>query len=161
MTPGCKNCLEGSGLGAIRSVSECNLNCRYCYYYGDSDPALLSDHFKWRDFYYTKDDIKMMFDKQEREQLGGLCWVYYEPFMDFDKHPELIAYITSKGIHQHMYTNGTLCTEEHFRILQDSGLTELRFDLAATNCSRKVLKNMRIARKYFEYLCVESPMYEV
>ena len=158
LTPGCHNCLFESGLGAIRSVSRCNLNCKFCYYFGlDEEPNLLQNHFKLGNNIYTNDDIKIILEKQGNN-IKGLSWVYYEPFMDFNKHIDIIKHISKMGIHQHMYTNGTLCKEEHFKILQDCGLSELRFDLAATNCSEKVLKNIKIARKYFKYLCIESPM---
>ncbi len=159
LTPGCQNCLEGSGLGAIRSVSQCNLHCDFCYYYGEEDPRLLPDHFICGNLLFTTDDIKMLLDRQ-RTSLGGVSWVFWEPFMDIQKHYTLIAYIARMGLHQHMYTNGTLCTEHDFKLLGDAGLNELRFNLAATNCSRTVLKNMAAARKYFEYLCIESPMTE-
>lgn len=157
LTPGCKNCLDGPSLISIRSASKCNLNCKFCYHYNTSSPILLPDHYIIRGRLYTSDDIKMMIDKQGN-RLKGLSWVHYEPFLEFNKHPKLIEYISNKGIHQHLYTNGTLCNEEQFKILKDCGLTEIRFNLAATNCSRNVLEIMKIARKYFKYLCIESPM---
>ncbi len=159
LTPGCEICLEEEKIGAIRSVSRCNLNCKFCYYYGEEAEDLPDEFYRVENNLYTLDDMKLLLDKQS-PYLSGIAWVYYEPFIAFEKHPELVKYIADKSVYQWMYTNGTLCTEDHFKILSDIGLTELRFNLAATLCSKKVLKNMAIARKYFDYLVIESPMYK-
>ena len=34
---GCRSCLLGSGLTAIRKTNKCNLQCRFCYNYGELD----------------------------------------------------------------------------------------------------------------------------
>jgi len=159
LVPGCDICLNKSGLQTIRSVAECNLNCDFCYYYGEPKRSLLSEHYRIGSNTYTADDIKMMFEKQG-EHVEGVAWVYYEPFVQFDKHPELIRFIHDLGIYQHIYTNGTLCTETQFKILADCGLEEIRFDIAASNISDKVLQNIKLAKKYIKYVCIESPMFE-
>ncbi|MFA8435694.1 MAG: radical SAM protein [Marinifilaceae bacterium] len=159
LTPGCRNCLDGTGFHAIRSVSECNLNCKYCYYYGEEKlPKIPSEHYLLGNNSLTKEDLAMVIEKQG-QKIQGVAWVFYEPFMDFDKHPSVIQTLAQKGIYQHMYTNGTLCHEDQFKQLADSGLNELRFDLAATKCSDQVIKTMAIARKYFQYVGVEGPMF--
>lgn len=39
---GCRSCLTGSGLSAIRKTNRCNLQCPFCYDYGvlDCQPAI-------------------------------------------------------------------------------------------------------------------------
>ena len=32
---GCRSCLMGTGLSAIRKTNKCNLACRFCYNYGE------------------------------------------------------------------------------------------------------------------------------
>ena len=34
---GCRSCLLGTGLSAIRRTNRCNLNCPFCYNYGQLD----------------------------------------------------------------------------------------------------------------------------
>lgn len=34
---GCRSCLLGSGLTAIRKTNKCNLQCKFCYNYGELD----------------------------------------------------------------------------------------------------------------------------
>jgi pyruvate formate-lyase activating enzyme-like uncharacterized protein len=32
---GCRSCLTGTGLTAIRKTNKCNIKCKFCYNYGD------------------------------------------------------------------------------------------------------------------------------
>ena len=34
---GCKSCLLGTGLSAVRKTNKCNLECKFCYNYGELD----------------------------------------------------------------------------------------------------------------------------
>ena len=34
---GCRSCLTGTGLSAIRKTNRCNLECKFCYNYGELD----------------------------------------------------------------------------------------------------------------------------
>ena len=61
-------------------------------------------------------------------------------------------------MHQHMYTNGTLATEENLRALGEAGLDELRFNLGASGCADRVIENIAMAKKYIRYVGIETPM---
>jgi pyruvate formate-lyase activating enzyme-like uncharacterized protein len=159
-TPGCQKCLyTKAAFQSIRGAADCNLNCKFCYYYDKPQAYLPRDHYEIEGKLFSLDDLKNLIDKR-CDDVKGIAWVYYEPFTAIDKHLKAIDYISQKGIHQWLYTNGTLATEDKLKQLADCGLTELRFDLAATMCSDNVLKIMKTARKYFEYLVIESPMFE-
>lgn len=162
LTPGCDNCIHGHGLCAIRMASKCNLDCPFCYFRGEYDKQapLMQEHLGLLgQRRITEDDLKSLFDKQG-DKITHVCHVLLEPFMEFEKFPNVVRLLHEQGVHQHMYTNGTLVTEEHLKILRDAGLEELRFNLAATNCSRRVVKTMKMARKYVKYLAIESPMFK-
>lgn len=165
LTPGCKECCLKGGWTQIRTTTKCNLNCSYCYYFGEKDfplreiipdglyrvgqnPNLLSE-----------DDIKLLFEIQAKKFINGAAWLHYEPLMEMDKMLSIMKFIHNKGYYQWIYTNGTLAIEENLKKISGTGLEEIRFNLAATDCSDKVIKNMRTARRYFKYLCVESPMF--
>jgi len=159
-TPGCQCCLfTQAAFQSIRGAADCNLSCRFCYYHNKPKAYLPRDHYRIEGQLFSLDDLKNLIDKR-CDDVKGIAWVYYEPFTALDKHLRAIDYISQKGIHQWLYTNGTLATEDNLKQLADCGLTELRFDLAATMCSDKVIKIMKFARQYFEYLVVESPMFE-
>jgi pyruvate formate-lyase activating enzyme-like uncharacterized protein len=159
LTPGCRSCLfSRAGFQSIRASARCNLDCRFCYYHGMPESFLPAGHYESEGNLFSLDDLKNLVDKRA-DDVEGIAWVYYEPFLEFEKHLAGISYIAGKGIHQWLYTNGTLTKGDQLERLADGGLTEIRFDLAATSCSRKVLEVMREARKHFRYLAVESPMF--
>lgn len=164
-TPGCDKCHSHNGknfLPPIRSVSTCMLDCPFCYYFGVKNKfELMPYHFYMGKTLHDEQSIKIIIDKIADVSQTGIWWVYYEPFMQIEKHFNLIEYISKKGIHQHMYTNGVNANRENLRQLSNAGLPELRFNLAATHCSDKILETMKIAREMFEYLVIESPMYDV
>ncbi len=162
LTPGCQHCVD-HGFAPIRSASNCNLNCSFCYY-GEDQPhvtLLGDDQFEIENRPVTARELKVMLTKGVKGPgvLESVAWVFLEPFMALDKHPEMIAFVHELGLYQHMYTNGTLCTRQNMKLLADAGLDEMRFNLAATKCADNVIEAMGEARDLFPYLCVESPMY--
>jgi len=164
LTPGCRYCLQGKWT-QIRTTTKCNLNCSFCCYFGTKD--IPEEERIPEEMYligsnnrlFTETDVRLLFEIQGKKFLEGVAWVHFEPLTRIDKIFSLMKFIHKKGYHQWLYTNGVLATEENLKKLSDSGLEEIRFNLAATNCSDEVIKNMGKARKYFKYLCIESPMF--
>lgn len=169
LTPGCDNCIN-RGLNRIRSTSRCNLECKFCCYVGILNRNILSPlHYlvySYKDqlnvtheIPLNEEEVIQIFEK--RKDIKAINWLAAgEPFMDFKKIPRISKRLTELGIHQHINTNGVLLTEDMMKTLHDCGLSEIRFNLAATNFSQDVIKSMKIARKYFKYLCIEVPMFK-
>ena len=161
LSPGCQHCVD-HGFAPIRSASECNLTCSFCYYGDDRSTVrpLGQDQYEVEGRPVSTRELKLMLHRAVKgpAQIESIAWVFLEPFTAADKHPELIAFVKELGLYQHMYTNGTLCTEDNLRSLAEAGLDEIRFNLAATDCSKKVIRSMHTARGLFEWLCIESPM---
>lgn len=88
--------------------------------------------------YFRVEDIDLLLSTSNRPT--GVSYVYLEPFMEIELYPDIIRKFRAAGIHQHMYTNGTLCTEENLRALGEAGLDELRFNLGATSCADNVIR---------------------
>ena len=155
---GCRSCLTGTGLSAIRKTNKCNIQCRFCYNYGELDKIPPIGEGMWQiggTKFYEK-DIDLLLSIQQKPT--GISYVYLEPFMEIEKYYGIIRKFADAGIHQHMYTNGLLCTEENLKLLGEAGLDELRFNLGASNCHDKVIENIRIAKKYIPYVGIETPM---
>ena len=155
---GCISCLMGTGLRAIRKTNRCNIVCKFCYNYGelDSQPPVGEGMWEIGGTKYYEKDIDLLL--QIHKKPTGVSYVYLEPFMEIEKYYSVIKKFNDAGVHQHMYTNGLLATEETLKGLAEAGLNELRFNLGASNCSDKVIKNIALAKKYIKTVGIETPM---
>ena len=155
---GCRGCLAGSGLTAIRRTNRCNIECPFCYNYGELDCQEPIGEGLWEigGGRYRLEDMDLLLSIQKKP--GSICYVYLEPFMEIEKYYPMIEKFHEAGIHQHMYTNGTLVSEDNLRSLARAGLDELRFNLGATNCADKVIEGMALASKFIPFTGIETPM---
>ncbi len=156
--PGCRSCLFGSGLNAIRKTNKCNLNCPFCYDYGELDTQEPIGEGYWEigGTRFKEEDLDLLLSIQKHPT--GVAYVYLEPFMEIDLYYGVIKKFHEAGVYQHMYTNGTLATDENLRDLGEAGLDELRFDLGSSGCSDRVIENMATAKKYIKHVGIETPM---
>ena len=155
---GCRSCLLGTGLSAVRKTNKCNLTCKFCYNYGELDciPPVGEGMWEIGGTKFYEKDIDLLLSIQQKPT--GISYVYLEPFMEIEKYYGIIRKFHDAGIHQHLYTNGTLATEGTLKALGVAGLDELRFNLGASQCADSVIENIRIAKKYIRYVGIETPM---
>lgn len=155
---GCRSCLMGTGLSSVRKTNKCNIQCKFCYNYGELDQIPPVGEGMWEiggTKFYEK-DIELLLSIQEKPT--GISYVYLEPFLEIEKYYSIIKKFSKANVHQHLYTNGLLATEENLKALGEAGLNELRFNLGASNCNKKVIENIKIAKKYIKYVGIETPM---
>ncbi len=155
---GCRSCLLGTGLSAIRKTNKCNLNCKFCYDFGRHGHIPPVGEGMWEiggTKFYEK-DLDLLLSIHQKPT--GVSYVYLEPFLEIEKYYPVIRKFHEAGIHQHLYTNGTLATEESLRALGEAGLDELRFNLGASNCADKVIENIATAKKHIPGVGIETPM---
>ncbi len=155
---GCRSCLMGTGLSAIRKTNKCNIECKFCYNYGHLDDIPPVGEGMWEiggTKFYEK-DIDLLLSIYQKPT--GISYVFLEPFIEIEKYYSVIKKFSAAQIHQHLYTNGTLATEETLEALGKAGLDEIRFNLGASNCSDKVIRNIGIAKKYIKTVGIETPM---
>ena len=155
---GCRSCLFGTGLGAIRRTSRCNLACPFCYDYGVLDQQEPVGEGMWEiggTKFYER-DLDLLLSVSQRPT--GVCYVYLEPFCEIELYEGVIRKFHQAGIWQHMYTNGTLCDEQNLRMLGEAGLDELRFNLGATDCSDRVIERIAMAKRWIPHVGIETPM---
>ena len=155
---GCRSCLTGTGLSAIRKTNKCNVQCRFCYNYGELDriPPIGEGLWEIGGTRFYEKDIDLLLSIQQKPT--SVSYVYLEPFMEIEKYYGIIARFRAAGVHQHMYTNGTLCTQENLRALGEAGLDELRFNLGASGCADKVIDSIRLAKRFIPRVGIETPM---
>ncbi|NCC15809.1 MAG: radical SAM protein [Clostridia bacterium] len=155
---GCCSCLLGTGLSAIRKTNKCNVECKFCYNYGELDDIAPIGEGMWEiggTKFYEK-DIDLLLSIQPKPT--GISYVYLEPFMEIEKYYSMVRKFKDAQVHQHLYTNGILATEETLKALGEAGLDEIRFNLGASHCSDKVIENIGIAKKYIKNVGIETPM---
>lgn len=155
---GCRSCLMGTGLSAIRKTNKCNLNCPFCYDYGEMDaiPPIGEGLWEIGGTKFQERDIELLLSIQNKPT--GISYVYLEPFMEIEKYYNIIGIFHNARIHQHLYTNGTLANESTLEALGKAGLDEIRFNLGASGCADKVIENMAIAKRHIPQVGVETPM---
>lgn len=155
---GCRSCLFGTGLSAIRKTNKCNIQCKFCYNYGELDnlPPIGEGMWEIGGTKFYEKDIDLLLSIQKKPT--GVAYVYLEPFMEIEKYYSVIKKFKAAGIYQHLYTNGISATEETLKALGEAGLDEIRFNLGATNCSDKVIENIKIAKQYIQNVGIETPM---
>ena len=155
---GCRSCLLGTGLSAVRKTNRCNLRCPFCYDYGemDSQPPIGAGYWEIGGTRFREDDLDLLLSTGRRPT--GIAYVYLEPFMEIEAYYGVIRRFHEAGVYQHLYTNGTLCTPENLRALGAAGLDELRFNLGASNCADGVIESIAAAKKHIPMVGVETPM---
>ena len=155
---GCRSCLLGTGLSAVRKTNRCNAACPFCYDYGQLDriEPIGEDLWEIGGSRYREEDLPLLFALQQKPT--GIAYVYLEPFMEIEKYYSIIRRFHQAGVHQHMYTNGLNATEKNLRALGEAGLDELRFNLGASGTSDKVIAAMAEAKKYIPRVGIETPM---
>ena len=155
---GCCSCLLGTGLSAIRKTNRCNIQCRFCYNYGELDcqPPIGEGMWEIGGSKYREEDVDLLLSVQKKPT--GVSYVYLEPFMEIELYGGIIRRFHEAGVHQHMYTNGTLANEDNLRMLGEAGLDELRFNLGASNCADSVIEAIRTAKRFIPRVGIETPM---
>ena len=155
---GCKSCLCGTGLTAIRRTNKCNAACKFCYDYGvlDCIPPIGEDTWEIGGTKFRERDLDLLLSVHKKPT--GVAYVYLEPFIEIEKYYGVVRKFREAGIHQHLYTNGIAANRENLRALGEAGLDELRFNLGATNCADRVIENIAIAKKHIPRVGIETPM---
>lgn len=155
---GCHSCLLGTGLSAIRKTNRCNIDCKFCYNYGELDdiPPIGEGMWEIGGTKFKVQDLDLLLSTSRWPT--GISYVYLEPFMEIEKYYPIVRKFKDAGIHQHLYTNGILANEENLKALGEAGLDELRFNLGASNCSDQVIKNIALAKQYIPQVGIETPM---
>ena len=155
---GCRSCLLGMGLSAVRRTNKCNLQCKFCYDYGEMDlqPPVGEGMWEIGGTKFYADDLPLLLSIDRHPT--GIAYVYLEPFMEIEQYYDVITRFHAAGIHQHMYTNGTLCTEDNLRALGEAGLDELRFNLGASGAADRVIDAIAMAKRFIPFVGIETPM---
>lgn len=155
---GCLSCLCGDGLNSIRKTNKCNLECKFCYYYGElnNQPEVPEGMWQIGGNEFREKDLEKLIAIQGAP--SGVAYAYLEPFVEIEKYYNIIERFYKMGVHQHLYTNGVLANEVSLKKLGAMGLNEIRFNLGASHCDIEVIDKIGIAKNYIPSVGIETPM---
>jgi pyruvate formate-lyase activating enzyme-like uncharacterized protein len=153
LVPGCQICTHMTHM-AFQLGFRCNARCPFCFLH-----TYRADTPDEDEEYHRNALLKEFY--QRRDELEGVSLTGGEPLLHL---PELEACVTEMRkqkpeLHFWLYTNGILADRKHLDVLQNLGIREIRFNLAATNYSEEILEKIEGARQMFEYVIVEVPSY--
>jgi pyruvate formate-lyase activating enzyme-like uncharacterized protein len=159
---GCRTCFSRNTMSQypIYTGVECNLNCGYCYY------EKTRTDVTWNSEERIRGNLTELYN-MILDPLCDIREVTYNSFGETLKYPTIIeegARLVKQAeknlgrrIYSHLYTNGVLANEEMLKLLKKCDVTELRFHVSASNFSKRVFKNMRIAKEMDFVVSVEEP----
>lgn len=149
LSPGCQTCAAG-GWSCLFINGRCNATCFYCPTSQDDtgDPLTNGIPFASPEDYA---EYVAAFGFTGASISGG------EPLLTLDRTLAYLAAVHKRcgdAVHLWMYTNGTLLTQEIAGQLREAGLSEIRFDIGATNYD---LSKLRLAVGVIPTVTVEIP----
>lgn len=161
-SPGCAACKANRWI-TIFVGKACNAVCTFCPQppkpklgdADDTDEVLPTSFGKMR-----WDELRQrVIAAAKADRLVSVGFSGGEPLMYIDR---IVRFARTFGeavpsLYQYAYTNGILGTREVYAELKQAGIRELRFDLAATKFSERVIANMSSAHEYFERVTIEIP----
>lgn len=158
LSNGCYACKSGSWICIYIGVS-CNLNCVSCPQktrHGEKEYIWANGG---NDDIHSIEDLKRVLDKNKR--ITGISFSGGEPFMYLDLVYDWLDFINENysdlNLYKWIYTNGTLVTEEKCLKLKEKGINEIRFDISASNYSKKIINKLKYCKKIFDKISVEIP----
>ena len=79
---GCRSCLLGTGLSAVRKTSRCNVACPFCYDYGQTNNMEPIGEGLWEigGTRYREEDLPLLFALQQKPT--GIAYVYREAYVE-------------------------------------------------------------------------------
>ncbi len=150
---GCDICTRSKSMTFVFGYW-CNLDCPFCFVnsYKAGKPEEDEKYNRkvcLKDFYRKKDQIE------------GIGLTGGEPLLYLPQVKYYVDKIKEEkpDIYFWLYTNGAMANSKNLKTLWDLGIKEIRFNLAGTNYSNKVIEKVKVARKLFDYVAVEVPAY--
>jgi len=147
---GCRSCQSGKWL-CIFLTYLCNAHCAFC-------PA----PWKQQDKIVSAfgDDPAAILKRIPRDAVKGISFSGGDCFVVFDRLVDWLSYFKQRrpDIYYWAYTNGLAADESKLKRLADTGLHEIRYNIAATNYdSPPILEQIKMATGLFEKVAVEIP----
>jgi len=155
LSRGCQCCKKGTWLNVFVGM-RCNLDCLFCggpaVNMREDEPDGHQNGMTFEAF------IQTILDQGDKIQ--GVSYSGGEPLLYLESKVIPLAAMLRKrksGIYQWVYTNGVFATSESMNKLADSGIEEVRVDLAATGFDEGVMNKLSMMRSIVGNVTVQVP----
>jgi len=151
LSRGCQACKQGQW-DCIFLTMRCNLECPFCWRPHEPMPHLIGSALA-----ESREELS---SRYECVQISGVSFSGGEPFLEYDKLREWVAWFASRYSDKYywIYTNGLLATEKMLADLAELGVHEIRFNMAASGYTHpQAMQNLALAVKHLPYITVEIP----
>lgn len=150
---GCRICTEMKSMTFVMGYC-CNARCEFCF-----APSYISGIFEEDEKYNRRACFKDFI--RDKDNIDGIGLTGGETLLYLDEIEEYVSKMRKEkqDLHFWVYTNGIIANKENLRFLKDLGISEIRFNLAASGYNDGIVDKLGIARRLFKYLAVEVPAY--
>ena len=155
LSRGCQCCKEGTWLNVFVGM-RCNLDCLFCggpaVNVREDEPEGHQNGMSFETF------VETILEQGDRIQ--GVSYSGGEPLLYLESKVIPLAEMLCKrkaGIYQWLYTNGVPATPDSMKKLADSGIDEVRVDLAATGFDEGVMDKLSMMRSIVGKVTVQVP----
>ena len=155
LSQGCQCCKKGAWLNVFVGM-RCNLDCLFCG--GPAVNAREDEPDGFQNGMSFEAFVETILDQGDRIQ--GVSYSGGEPLLYLESKVIPLAAMLLKrkaGIYQWLYTNGVLATPDSMKKLSDSGIEEVRVDLAATAFDEGVMNKLSMMRSIVGKVTVQVP----
>ena len=153
LTPGCAICTRMAHM-VVQLGFRCNARCPFCFLeVAEPDSADVHEP-------QTRQTVMQTFQNRQYT-IEGVSFSGGEPLLYLTEMEAYVADMQSlrPDIYFWVYTNGILADDERLKQIANTGIREIRFNLAATAYSEQVVQNLARARQLFQFVLVEVPSY--
>lgn len=155
LSKGCQCCKKGTWLNVFVGM-RCNLDCVFC---GGPSVNVREDE---PEGYQCGMPFKAFVETilEQGDRIEGVSYSGGEPLLYLDNRVVPIAAMLQDkktDLYQWVYTNGVLVTPDSMKKLRDSGIKEVRVDLAATDFDEGTMNKLPVIRDIIGKVTVQVP----
>lgn len=153
LVKGCNICTRMKSMTFVLGY-RCNVRCDFCFV-----DSYISNKYDEDEKYNRRTCFKDFCRK--KDEIEGIGLTGGETLLYLPEIKEYTAKIKEEkpDIYFWLYTNGIETNQKNLSAIREYGIREIRFNLAASNYSDKVIEKLKIARDLFDYVVVEVPTY--
>ena len=153
LIPGCAICTRMAHL-TLQMGFRCNAGCPFCFL----DTYQEAESRPWEE---NHRQLVLQEFRDRRQEIEGIALSGGEPLLYLDELETCVKQVrqTKPDIYLWIYTNGILADKNNLNRIRSMGISEIRFNLAASNYDRQIIEHVNLARPLFPSLAVEVPSY--